>query len=375
MKKEDQSPSKNDLDLVDAMGGANEVETVHAAGEETDPDDVQTENLEPETGNEPMASVDVDDVDDVDDVVDPDKGVDFSAPIEVAGEQFIPLSQLKEWKHHPAVGSRTRGANAAGLIASAIEPANIAPIVVLPAVDGFYPIQDGRLRWHAFQEAHGEDSDIEVRCVMFVGTEAEAVQAACDDALGSTPRSAIEIARSILNVQRVAGISQKAIAERFPVLKKDQVSRMTIAAKMVERYPMVFALLEEPDRVSIDLGVKFAQFMKSAAAEDRESVMEQAEILASEGASLKRNEFLEALGIELGDGKQASNKPDPLEPVESIPVIGHDDQPVGALEMLSDDVTRLRLPDPTEMTFAQREEAAEAFIKQIRIYFDLDVAE
>ena len=43
--------------------------------------------------------------------------------------------------------------------------------------------------------------------------------------------------------------------------------------------------------------------------------------------------------------------------------------------MLSDDVTRLRLPDPTEMTFSQREEAAEAFIKQIRIYFDLDVAE
>ena len=143
MKKEDQSPSNNDLDLVDAMGGANEVETVHAAGEKTDPDDVQTENLEAETGNEPMASVDVDGVDDVD---DPDKGVDFSAPIEVAGEQFIPLSQLKEWKHHPAVGSRTRGANAAGLIASAIEPANIAPIVVLPAVDGFYPIQDGRLR-------------------------------------------------------------------------------------------------------------------------------------------------------------------------------------------------------------------------------------
>ena len=43
--------------------------------------------------------------------------------------------------------------------------------------------------------------------------------------------------------------------------------------------------------------------------------------------------------------------------------------------MLSDDVHRLRLPDPAGMTPMQREEAAEAFIKQIRIYFELDAAE
>ena len=55
--------------------------------------------------------------------------------------------------------------------------------------------------------------------------------------------------------------------------------------------------------------------------------------------------------------------------------MGHDDEPVGAWEMLGDDVHRLRLPNPAGMTPMQREEAAEAFIKQIRIYFELDAAE
>ena len=55
--------------------------------------------------------------------------------------------------------------------------------------------------------------------------------------------------------------------------------------------------------------------------------------------------------------------------------MGHDDEPVGALEMLRDNVQRLRLPNLAGMTPMQREEAAEAFIKQIRIYFELDVAE
>jgi len=307
-----------------------------------------------------------------DEEVDPSKGTSFSRPGKVPGEKLIPLSQLKEWAHHPAKGSRTRGNNTAGLIASAIDPANIPPIVILPAEGGLHPIQDGRLRWHALKEAHGDNSGIQVRCVMFSGTEAEAVQAACDDALGSTPRSPIEVARSILNVQRVAGISQKAIAERYSVLKKDQVSRMTIAAKTVERFPTVFNLLEEPDRVSIDLCVKFAQFMKTASDHDRAAVLEAAETHESAGASLKRNELFEALGIETDEPERSAAKSDPLDPIDSTEIFGSDDQPVGAMEMLSDEVMRLRLPDPTTMTADEREAAAAAFIEQIRAYFGLD---
>lgn len=366
MKKENQNESANEVDLVDAMG-AEENPAGVTKTEEKDTDKAKSVPGQPRNNDVDPANLDDDDV-------DPEKGGDFSASIAIAGEQMIPLNQLKEWKHHPAIGSRTRGANAAGLIASASEPANLSPIVLMPEEDGVYPILDGRLRWHALQAVHGEESDVKVRCVMFTGSEAEAVQATCDSALGGEPRSAIEIARSVLNVQRVAGISQKAIAERYSVLKKDQVSRMTIAAKTVEKYRSVFALLEEPDRVSIDLCVKFAQFMKSASADEREAVMERMEILTSEGVSLKRNELFEALEIAQDDGVSASAKSDPLEPVHSTPIMGHDDEPVGALEMLGDDVHRLRLPNLAGMTPMQREEAAEAFIKQIRIYFELDAA-
>ena len=176
-------------------------------------------------------------------------------------------------------------------------------------------------------------------------------------------------------MQRLAGISQRAISERYTVLKKDQVNRMTIAAKTFERFPIIFYLLEEPDRVTIDLCVNFARFMKSATVEDRAAVLEAAEVIKSEGTMLKRNELFEALGIAGENEKHAPNsKLDPFEPIHDDPIMGADDQEVGAIEMLSDNVTRLRLPDPASMTFEQREEAAEAFIKQIRIYFALEVA-
>ena len=368
MKKEDENQSTNDIDLVHAMGAETDATIDNARTEEPNPDEV---NLEDSDSGKSDYNPDVFDDDDV----DPEDGKEFSAPVGVVGEQMIPLNQLKEWQHHPALGSRKRGRNAAALMANASDPANLPPIVLMPAEDGAYPIQDGRLRWHALQAVHGEESDVKVRCVMFAGSEAEAVEAACDDALGSEPRSAIENARAILNVQRVAGVSQKEIAARYSALNKDQVSRMTIAARTVENYWPVFALLEEPDRVSIDLCVKFSQFMKSASADEREAVVERTQVLTSEGASLKRNEFLEALEIEQGGEREALTKPHPLAPIESTPIMGHDDQPVGAIEMLSDDVHRLRLPDLAGMSAMQREEAADAFIKQIRIYFELDAAE
>lgn len=370
MKKEDfNSSSSEELDLTSAMDSKNQTRHDEGVIGDQDPKVVKGAPAKEEIKGEGIDAKWLEDDD-----VDPAIGLPFSPPVKVPGETLIPLKLITEFEYHPANGSRTRGDNAAGLVASAVQPANIAPIILLAAEDGLYPVLDGRLRLHAFREAHGADSDIEIRCVMFDGTVAEAVQSACDDALGCTPRSAIEIARAIYNVQRVAGVSQKEISERYSVLKKDQVNRMTIAAKVVEGFPTVFNLLEEPDRVSIDLCVQFARHMKGASEEEREKVLLNAEILESAGERLKRNELFEALEIEIEGKVSAPVKADPLAPVDSTPIIGHDDQPVGALEMLSDDVHRLRLPDPATMTFAEREEAAEAFIKQIRIYFELDAA-
>lgn len=309
------------------------------------------------------------------DEVNPNAGVSFTPQITQGNETVVALNLLGDYAYHPAIDSRMLDHKRdAGLIASAIYPESISPILVMKDEDGTYRVIDGRRRWHALKEVQGEDSEIGVRCVLFEGTDADAVRLLCDGALGTEPRSAIETAKAVLNVQRLAGISQKAISERYPVLKKDQVSRMTIAAKTFERFPMVFYLLEEPDRVTIDLCVNFAKFMKGATVEDRAAVLEAAEALKSDGTMLKRNELFNALGIELeGENDAPKGKSDPFEPVHEDQIMGADDQEVGAIEMLTDNVTRLRLPDPATMTLEQREEAAEAFIKQIRIYFQLDV--
>lgn len=307
-----------------------------------------------------------------DDEINPDEGAPFSAPAPVSGEQLIPYRELKPWAHHPAFASRLRGASFVALCASANDPANLPPITVIQTDDG-WKVMDGRLRWHAIGVVHGEDSDIGVRCVIFSGTEEEAVQAVADAAVGVAPRSPIEMARAILNLQRVAGISQKAITERFPVLKKDQVSRMTIAARAVERFPTVFDLLAEPDRVAIDLCVKLWQFMKAASEEERAEVLEAAEARISEGAELKPSELFDALGIELDGGTKAKTSalPDPSDVLETIPILGFDDQPVGAIEKLDERVMRFQLPDPASMSIDQREIAAQAYIAQILEYFGL----
>lgn len=297
----------------------------------------------------------------------------FSRPAASPGEETIPLNRLEEWRYHPCYKSRSKDGSMAGLLASAVDPQQLAPIEVLKGIGDRYQVKDGRWRLLALREQHGEDSEIRVRCVVYGGTEAEAVEEVCDQALGCTPRTQIETAHAVLNVQRIAGITQKAISERFPALKKDQVSRMTIAAKTVEQYPMVFDLLEEPDRVSIDLCVKFAQFMKTASEEDYERVLDAAHYFADEGASFKRPELFEALGIQTELSKEPAAKLDPLAPIDRVDIFGADDQPVGALEMLADQVMRLRLPDPATMTRDERESAAAAFIKQIRLHFELEV--
>lgn len=302
---------------------------------------------------------------------DPAEGLGFSAPVQVEGEVLVPLNKLSEWQYHQACGSRSKVAKWTALLASAADPMSVAPITLLRKADGAFVIIDGRQRFQAFEQVHGANSAIEVRATIFAGTEADAVQWACDATFGCAPRSKIEEARAIYNVQRVAEISQQALLERYPVLNKDKVSRMTIAARTVERFPTVFNLLKEPDRVSLDLCVKFAQFIKGADEEERLAVFEEVERLTIDGTLLQNNEVLEALGIESESDAPRTEKPNPLAPSLSTDIFGADDQPVGALEMLADDVQRLRLPDPATMTADEREAAAEAFIGVILSYFGL----
>ncbi|MGB7408297.1 MAG: ParB N-terminal domain-containing protein [Pontixanthobacter sp.] len=309
------------------------------------------------------------------------KREEFSPPAAVSGEIMLPLSNVGEWAYHPCFNSRSMDSSLAGLLASAADPQMLAPMEVLSNDDGTYEVIDGRRRLLALQARHGDDSSAEVRCVVYAGTEIDAVENICSRALGSEPRTAIQNARAVCNLQKAAGITQKAIAERFPALKKDQVSRMTIAVRMVDAYPAVFGLLKDPDRVSIDLGVKLAQFMKTASDEEKQEVLEKTQLLEeaaendSEFAPLTNSTLLGAIGVETQSNASGQGRPDPLAPVNSVDIFGDDDQPVGAMKMLADDVMRIRLPDPTSMTPDQREVAATAFIAQIRSYFELDASE
>jgi len=314
---------------------------------------------------------------DDDSEVDPESGLSFSVPVKTTGEVTIPSNRLLAWPLHPAGSSRVSAANMPALINSAADPSNVPPLTVLQTKDG-YMVLDGRLRWHAIKEVHGEDSDVAVRCVLFEGNEAEALQSVADSALGGTPRSAIEMARAVYNLQRYAQISQKAIAERYPVLKKDQVSRMTIAARTVERFPTVFDLLAEPDRVPIDTCVKLAQWLKTAGEQEQSELLEAAEVLLSQGAALKPSKLFDALGLEIensGSKGKPQGRPEVSDVLESIDVLGFDDQPVGVIEKLDERVMRFQLPDPASMTVHEREAAATGFIRQILDYFGLEVTE
>ena len=297
----------------------------------------------------------------------------FSAAPAHIGEVLIPVKDLEEWVYHPTVGAKGQTAIVSHIARTATDPTALEPILVLKTADGF-AIIDGRKRWHAVQQAHPRNSDVAMRCIAFEGTDAEALQFIPGRACGSALLTDIQLGRLLLNLVRVAGISQKAICERFATLKKDQVSLKIKAAKAFEQYPSIFALLEEPERVAIDTCVRFGQFMKAASDNERRAVFKRAQQLSLAEKPVKAPTLLALLGIEECSKTKSSLKPNPFEPVSLEPVFGHDDQPVGAVELLADNVTRVRLPDPAVMSPEERKAAAAAFIEHIRAYFGLEMA-
>ncbi|MGY6551247.1 MAG: hypothetical protein ACXIT4_05050 [Erythrobacter sp.] len=290
-----------------------------------------------------------------------------------SGEILIPIKSLGEWAYHPTIAAKGQISIVSRIAQTAKDPSALEPVLVLKTADG-YVIIDGRKRWLAVQLAHPGNCDVAMRCIAFEGTDAEALQLIAGRALGSAPLTDIQLGRLLLNLVRVAGISQKAICERFPMLKKDQVSLKIKAAKTFEQYPSIFALLEEPERVAINICVRLGQFMNAASEDERKAVCENAQQLRLAGKPIKAPRLLVLLGVEEASNDESNVKPNPFAPVSQETVFGHDDQPVGAVEMLADNITRVRLPDPAVMSLDERQAAAASFVAHILVYFGLEKA-
>lgn len=341
-----------------------------------------TDNGSAEEQNADASGVGAESVEDTDTdeiAVDTDHSEDhtgtFAAAPEVPGEFRVPLSALGEWAYHPRLGSRQQSDHFAALVLTAAEPGDLSPIEVLPAIDGVHPITNGRFLYFALKKAHPGNEDVEVRCVRYPGTEAQAVQAVCDTAVGTMEASAMEKAQALHNHQRVNGISQRAIMDRYPRLKKDKVSNMLIAAKMREAYPVFFDLLTDPDQAPISYGTDILTLKKAVSVEEFAVILDRAADIAGNGERFKPNKVFGVLQADIGGEGATADKParpKPVVPIKTEEIFGHDDQPVAAYERFSDDVDRISLPDASAMTLEERELAAEACIVQIRRHFGLD---
>ncbi|MCE7796509.1 hypothetical protein LWE61_08030 [Sphingobium sufflavum] len=296
---------------------------------------------------------------------------EFKAAHAVPGEIALSIGDIEEWQYHLRRHSPTRAEHASALALTAAFPKRFRPIEVVEK-DGRYHLKNGRYILEAIKAAHPGNEKIMVRAIVFPGTEEEAVAAMCDDVLGSSVATKMEMAHGLLSLQRACGISQIALAERYAGLNEHKVSRMLIAARLQEDFPFVFDILEAPHKAPISFGVTVSNALKSMSEADRQEIRDIAREAVEGGMCLRPNDAIEFLGL-LPTAETPVGGPTakPIIPVESDEILGHDDQPVGARERLADNVERLRLPDVAGMTLMEREAAAEAFIAEIRRHFGL----
>lgn len=314
-----------------------------------------------------------------DDAEDPDDGEEFKRARKVKGEIMLTAGEIGVWEHHLRRNSRVRSAHAAALALTAGDPLAIAPIEVIRNAEGRYVVKDGRFRLQAILDASGGDMTVMVRCVVFAGTQAEAMQEACDDALGLIGASAIEQAQALLSLKRISNISQTAIAERYPGLTIPKVSNMLIAARLREVHPILFDILVEPDRAPIDYGVKLNKLKKALGPGGFQMILDRAEELFAAQKPVQPVQALAALqatspGDTVEDGDAAATAPEAVSEPEAV--FGFNDEQVGTAVELPDGALRLDLPTReivNDMSVAEREEAAAAFVAKVRTYFGLEV--
>lgn len=313
-----------------------------------------------------------------DDEEDPNVGERFSAVRPMDGEILVPASKIGIWKHHPRRDSRRLSDHASALALSAAEPLTMRPIVVLKESDGTFVVKDGRFRLEAIKAAHPDNEDVEVRCVLFPGTEAEAVQEICDEGLGTIGLTDIEQARALLSLKETSNISQTEVARRYRKLTITIVNNMLRAARAWHRWPDFFAILENPDRVSVDYGIKLFTLMKKLGADEKKALLDRARDLIENGERFSPAEALSALRVDLEENASEAitaelSKEQSKPKVEDI--FGVDDQPVGTAERLAGERLRLTLPSSGEiiaMSASEREENAAPFIARIREHFGLN---
>lgn len=340
------------------------------------------------------ATADTDDVG-VSDADDHNYTAEFQAAAAVPGEFLLPVRDLDAWDYHLRRFSPLKATHSAALALSAADPLHLRPILVLKK-DDKYVVVDGRFILEAVKSAHPGNGDLMVRVVAFEGTEQEAVTAMCDTALGSAVATSMETAHGLLALQRASRISQIALAERYAGLTKDKVSQELIAARLQEAYPVLYELLEEPHKAPVSIGVALNKAVKQLPRAEFVELIARAHQLVADGERCTPAALFDVLGLEGQRGglsTEASNAPDadddaaePAEPstgpaklaklieaLESEPIDGHDDQPIGAYERLADGYYRIRLPHVTaETPLIEREAGLEACVKHLRRHFELD---
>lgn len=310
-----------------------------------------------------------DEADEADEADDDNYTNEFKPAPEVAGEFLVSIGDIFDWDYHLRAYSPRYAENASALALTAADPLAFRPVELVEK-DGRYHLKNGRYILEAIKAAHPGDETILVRAVLFEGTEEEAVVAMCDDVLGSAVATKMEMAHGLLSLQRACGISQIALAERYPGLNEDKVSRMLIAAKLQQDFPILFDILEAPHKAPISFGVTVKSALKALDEERVRQTLDIAERAVADGIRLKPAHALELLDI-VPIASVPAARPRPIKPVESEDILGHDEQTVGAREKHSDNIERLRLPDVSRMHPMQCEASAEAFIAAIRRYFGL----
>lgn len=313
--------------------------------------------------------------DDADDADDENYTEEFKPAPHVHGEILLPIGAICEWEHHLRRHSPATAEHAAALALTAADPAAFRPIDVLEK-DGLYYVIDGRFILAAIRDAHRDDDDVMVRAMVFQGSEEEAVAKMCDAAIGTSVVTKMETAHGLLSLQRVGRLSQVALAERYAGLSKDRVSRMLMAARLQEDFPLLFHILKAPHMAPIRYGVEISQAMKTMSDERVHAMLDIAKEALEEGLRFSAGDAQAFLDVQpqgaINPAARANPSPKRIDALESEPILGHDDQPVAARERLKDNIERIRLPDTSTMKQMEREAAADAIIAEIRRYFGLN---
>ncbi len=307
-----------------------------------------------------------------------DLGERFPVAPPIYGEFLVPASKIEVWQYHPKRGSRRLSDHASALALSAIDPLALRPIVVIRKNDGSYAVVDGRFRLESIKAAHRGNEDVEIRCVLFEGTEADAVAQVCDEGLGTLAMTEIEQARALLSLKETSNVSQTEIAKRYRRFTVTKVNNMLRAARAWQRWPTLFDILQDPDRVSIDYGIKLFTLMKKLDAEEQEALLDRANDLIENNERFTAAEALSALRVDYEEGTPealATSFPGERIKSEVEDIFGADDQPLGTAEQVAGEQLRLTLPssnDIVAMNPSEREENAAPFIARIRQHFGLD---